>query len=371
MSDRKPTIEAFQAFFREEYEREAPGIEGTGRVPLELRRRLAESGALRLTVPEEHGGFGLGMVDALPYLEAAGMGHGSGRMLVHVANGLWRSLAGYGNPQQRSLIRGMGSGDVVLALGVTEREGGGGRDLHARAVRDGDCWRLSGEKHLVTFGQFADWFLLLSATDDRAASDSFSMFAVPRGSNGLVITPQPTMGLAGIGLASLRFDGVTVGGNAILGRIGQGLAVAGSFLDYSRVSLCACMVGLAQRALDQSIDFARQRTTFGKPIAERQAIQVHLANMHADISAARSLVWRVAERYQRGELVSTEAATAKLFCAGMVGRVTDLALRVHGGLGYTKETPLERIYREARAFWFEEGTAEVQQVLIARRLLAG
>jgi alkylation response protein AidB-like acyl-CoA dehydrogenase len=366
-----PTVEAFRSFFVEEYERHAAEIEASGQVSPMLRGRMAELGALRLTVPSEYGGFGLGLVETLPYLEAAGMGHGSGRMLVHVSNGLWRSLAGYGTAEQRALIAAMADGRTVVALGVTEREGGGGRDLRSRAERQQGGWRLDGEKHLITFGEVADWFLLLAATDERGASDSFSMFAVPRGASGLKVTPQPLMGLAGTGVASLRFEGLEVDDAAMLGNPGEGLAVAGAFLDYSRVSLSACMVGLAQRALDESIRFARERVTFGKPLAERQAIQVHLASMHADLSAARALVRQVAERFQRGERVSTEAATVKLFCAGMVGRVTDLGLRVHGGLGYTRERPMERIYREARAFWLEEGTAEVQQLLIARRLLAG
>lgn len=366
-----PTVEAFRSFFVEEYERHAAKIEAGGQIPSALRRRLAELGALRLTVPSEDGGFGLGLVEALPYLEAAGMGHGSARMLVHVSNGLWRSLAGYGGGDQRDLIGAMAQGRIVVALGVTERSGGGGKDLHTRAARQDGGWRLDGEKHLVTFGELADWFLLLAATDGRGAGDSFSMFAVPREASGLEITPQPLMGLAGTGVASLRFEGLDVGDNAMLGKPGEGLAVAGSFLDYSRISLSACMVGLAQRALDESVTFARSRVTFGKPLAERQAIQVHLASMHTDLSAGRALVQQVAERYQRGERVAIEAATVKLFCAGMVGRVTDLALRVHGGLGYTRERPMERLYREARAFWFEEGTAEVQQLLIARRLLSG
>lgn len=365
-----PTVEAFRSFFVEEYERHAAEIEASGQVPAALRERVAEVGALRLTVPPEYGGFGLSLVEALPYLEAAGMGHGSGRMVVHVCNGLWRSLADFGTAE-RALITAMAAGQTVVALGVTEREGGGGRDLRSRAARLPSGWRLDGEKHLITFGESADWFLLLAAIDDRGASDSFGMFLVPRGAPGLKVTPQPLMGLAGAGVASLRFEGLELDDAAMLGKPGEGLAVAGAFLDYSRVSLSACMAGLAQRALDESIGFARERVTFGKPLAARQAIQVHLANMHADLSAARALVWEVAERYQRGERISTEAATVKLFCAGMVGRVTDLALRVHGGLGYSRERPIERIYREARAFWFEEGTAEVQQLLIARRLLAG
>jgi alkylation response protein AidB-like acyl-CoA dehydrogenase len=155
-----------------------------------------------------------------------------------------------------------------------------------------------------------------------------------------------------------------------LGQVGEGLAVAFSFLTYSRISLACCMVGLAQRALDESVAFGRRRVTFGRPIADRQAIQIHLAQMQTDILAGRSLVRHVAEGYDRGDDATADAAAAKLFCLDMVGRVTDHALRVHGGYGYTTEAPIERIYRDARGFWFEEGTAEVQQLVVARALLA-
>jgi alkylation response protein AidB-like acyl-CoA dehydrogenase len=152
--------------------------------------------------------------------------------------------------------------------------------------------------------------------------------------------------------------------------VGQGLEVALSFLDYSRVSLSNCMVGLAQRALDEAAAFSKKRTTFGQPIADRQAIQAHLADMHADVSAGRGLVRHAAELCDAGEDYTAAAATAKLFCLNMVGRVTDLSLRVHGGYGYTTDAPIERIYRDARGFWFEEGTAEIQQLVVARHVLS-
>ena len=155
----------------------------------------------------------------------------------------------------------------------------------------------------------------------------------------------------------------------------QGLEVAFCFLDYSRISLSACMVGLASRALEETLTFAKQRVTYDRPIADRAVIRSHLADMHADIVAARGVVRTAGELYvqgggQAGAELTAAAATAKLFCLNMVGRVTDLALRVHGGYGYTTDAPIERIYRDARGFWFEEGTAEIQRLVIARHLLS-
>jgi alkylation response protein AidB-like acyl-CoA dehydrogenase len=365
-----PTVQEFRDFFLTEYEAASPEIEATDAIPDRLLERAAELGAYRLTLPVEHGGFGLGVVDYLPYLEAAAMGPGSGRMLVHVTNGLWRPLAQFGDASQRALIDGMGTGEVVLAFCLTEKSGGTGRDTHSRAERHGDDWLLTGEKHLITFADRADVFVLVVASDDRRAKDSLTAFLVPRDTPGFdVDATQRTMGIHGTGHAWLRYDHVRVPDSTRLGRVGQGLEVALSFLDYSRVSLSNCMVGLAQRALDEAVAFAKQRTTFGSPIADRQAIQAHLADMHADVAAGRGLVRAAAERCQAGEDFTAEAATAKLFCMNMVGRVTDLSLRVHGGFGFTTDAPIERIYRDARGFWFEEGTAEIQQLVVARHVL--
>ena len=129
------------------------------------------------------------------------------------------------------------------------------------------------------------------------------------------------------------------------------------------------MVGMSQRALDEATAFAKRRITFGRPISERQAVQAHLADMYADVSAGRGLVQAAAKKSRPGQDFTAEAATAKLFCLNMVGRVTDLSLRVHGGYGYTTNAPIERIYRDARGFWFEEGTQEIQQLVVARHVL--
>ncbi|HET7172836.1 MAG TPA: acyl-CoA dehydrogenase family protein [Nocardioidaceae bacterium] len=348
-----------------------PQVAASDTIPPHLVKRTAELGLLRLTVPAEYGGCGLATTDYQPYLEAAAHGPGWLRMLVHVGNGFWRPLAAYGSPGQRALITGMATGDVSLAFALTEQAGGTGRDLHSRAARSGGDWLVSGEKHLITFADRADYFLLTVATDDRGAADSLTTFCVPRDNPGLRIdTSQRTMGLAGTGHGILSYDAMPVDDAHRLGEVGQGLAVATSFLDYSRVSLATAMVGLAQRALDESVRYARTRRTFGKPIGDRQAVQVRLAQMAADVAAARALVYEAGRRHAAGGELTSVAATAKLFCQQMVGRVTDAALQVHGGLGYTTGSTVERIYRDARGFWFEEGTAEIQQLVIARGLLA-
>jgi alkylation response protein AidB-like acyl-CoA dehydrogenase len=365
-----PDLAEFRRLFGEEFEAGAGEIEATDRIPERLLRRVADSGAYRLTAPREIGGFELPAAEYLPYLEAAAMGPGAGRMLVHVNNGLWRPLVQFGDERQRVVAANLAAGKACVAFALTEKSGGTGRDLRSRAARDGDGWVVSGEKHLITFGDRADHFILVVASDERRAGDSLTAFLVRRDTPGLQIdADQRTMGLHGTGHAWLRYDGMRLDDFTRLGAVGQGLDVALTFLTYSRLSLSTCMVGLAQRALDEALAFSRARVTFGKPISERQAVQAHLADMQADVVAGRALVCSIAAAYDRGDDITAAAAAAKLFCLNMVGRVTDHSLRVHGGFGYTKDAPIERIYRDARGFWFEEGTQEIQQLVVARHLL--
>lgn len=371
MATNLPTIAEFKAFFTEEVEAASEEMERTERIPDHILTGVADLGGYRLSIPEAHGGFGLSATEMLPYLEAAASGPGGGRMLVHLTNGVWRPLAMYGNEGQRELIRGLGTGETVVAFCLTERAGGTGRDTRSLARREGDGWLVTGEKHWITFADRADYFLLVVATDERREQDSLSAFLVPRDTPGFTIdATQYSMGIHGTGHAWLRYDDMFLDDSLRLGDVGQGLEIGLSFLDYSRVSLSACMVGLAERALDEAARFAKRRVTFGRPIADRQAVQGHLAMMRADIDAGRGLVERAGSLHDAGAEYTPAAATAKLFCLNMVGRVTDLALRVHGGFGYEKGVPIERIYRDARGFWFEEGTQEIQQVVVARHVLA-
>lgn len=363
-------LDQFRKFFLTEVEDFYPEVDRTDTVSDALNRRAAEMGCYRLTLPVEYGGYGMSVTEYQPYLEAAAEGPGVGRMLVHTTNGIWRPIHNFGNDEQRAILPKMAAGESVVAFALTEMTGGTGRDLKSRARKDGDTWYVSGEKHLITWADRADWFLLVAATDDGSEKDSLTAFLIPRDTEGFEIdATQHTMGLHGTGHAFLRYENMAVADKYRLGNVGQGLEVALFFLDYSRVSLSTTMVGLAQRALDEAVAFSKRRTTFGKPIAARAQIQTHIAMMHADIEAARHLVKYAALLCEKGEDFTAQAATAKLFNLNMVGRVTDLSLRVHGGWGYTREAPIERIYRDARGFWFEEGTAEIQQLVVARHVL--
>ena len=370
MSATASRLDDFRAFFTGELARAAADIDAAGRVSAELIEAMARRDSFRLTAPISDGGLGMSAVEVLPYLEAAAMGPAAGRMLVHVNNGIWRPLALYGSDSQRALIAEVAAGRTIVGLAVTERGHGSGADLGTTARREGDGWHVEGEKYLITFAQFADHFIVLAAvTDDEAGERALTTFLVPASYDGVQGEADPSMGLAGIGLGIVSFD-THLDGDAIIGKVGQGFAVFNAFMDYSRISVSACMVGLAQYALDKTVEFATTRTTFGKPIGERQMIQTHLARMYASVFAGRAMVRSAAEKLvAEANDTTVAAAAAKMSCADIVCHVTDLALKVHGGYGYTCSSGIERIYRDARASWFEEGTAEVQELQIARHLL--
>jgi alkylation response protein AidB-like acyl-CoA dehydrogenase len=366
-------LDEIRAFVSRDLEALAGEIE-QGRVsPADLWARLASRSLLRLTLPPAYGGWGLSLGDYIPILEAVAQSHGSVRMAVHVHNGLWRLLDAYGTPEQKArYLSRWASGEAKLAFALTEPDAGTGTDIKAQARRARDGWALRGRKWLITFADIADAFIVVAYTDTARGQDGISAFVVPRETPGLRITPQPDgMGLAGTGHGLLEFDDCALPRDALLGQEGDGLRmVLRGFLDVSRISIATSCVGLAQRALDLSVDHAQRRITHGKPLAARQAIQFALVEMAVDVQAARLLVHDAARRADAREPCTTEAAMAKLFGLEMVGRVTDKALRICGGIGYLRGHPIERLYRDARALWFEEGTAEIQKLVIARALLS-
>jgi alkylation response protein AidB-like acyl-CoA dehydrogenase len=196
---------------------------------------------------------------------------------------------------------------------------------------------------------------------------------VERNTPGFTITLMPEMmGMKGSEHGILEFRDAPVPAEHLIGQEGEGLTIVlRGFLDQSRAAIAQSCVGIAQRSLELAADFAKQRVTFGKPIAERQAIQMMLAEMATAIHAGRLMVMDAARRFDAGLPLAKEAAMAKLFCLEMVGQVTDRALRIFGGRGLTMAYPIERLYRDARALWFEEGTAEIQKTVIAREVLYG
>ena len=361
-----------RAYVRGEGERWAQEIEREGLVDPGLWVQLRDRGYLRLGAPAEFGGRGLPFSRYLELLELLSMSHASLRMIVHVSNGIWRPIAACADDEQRErFLRPLVAGDIKVAFALTEPRAGTGADLRCSVVRDGDHYRVTGEKHLITFGSIADYLVLIARLrGTRGAEGTVALMVPPRGEGVKAVAMAESMGVRGTDHAHLFFDRAPVPVANRLGREGDGLGVAlGGFLAPSRISLAMTCVGLAQRALELAVVYAQTRETFGKKLATRQAISFRLAEMATDVDAARALVLAAARSWERGEEATVASAKAKLFASAMLQRVTDAALDVHGGLGYFSSTAIERVYRDARAQRFEEGTAEVQKMTIARELL--
>ncbi len=352
----------------------ADRIEAEADVPRELYDELRAKGWLSLAAPVELGGRGIPFSRYLELLEVVSRSHGSIRMLVHVNNGIWRALAPFADEQQLELVKKSVSGESLIAFTLTEATAGTGNDLRSTVRREGDVYLLNGEKHLITFGVKCDYWLLIARLEGSSGSEGTVAFLVPN--TGLpgaeVIDDSDTMGVRGTDHAILHFTDTPVPVSARLGEEGQGLTVAlGGFLLPSRISVAMSCVGLAERAQELALDYALKRETFGKKLAERPVIQAYLAENYADIQAARALVLHAAHAYENGAPDAAQLSSAsKIVAVDMLARVTDKALQIHGGQGYWHRNAIERVYRDARAQRFEEGTNEIQKTVVARAILA-
>ena len=354
-------------------EEAAARIEREGRVPREIWDLLNRRGYLRLAAPVEYGGAGLPFPAYVEFLEAFSQAHGSLRMIVHVMNGIWRPMARRASAEQvERFVRPQVEGRHTVAFTLTEPGNGSGADIQTTARRIGDRYLLNGEKHLITFGLVCDHYLLFCRLEGTSGHEGTLALMAPRHAPGLrAVSMGDSLGLRGTDHAHLYMKDCEVPVANRLGAEGQGLDVAlRGFLDASRICVAASCVGLAQRALDLAVARAKARVTFGRPIAARQAIQMRLAEMETDVEAARQLVRWAAGRWEADPPAAAAAAKAKLFALEMLQRVTDGALQVWGGAGYFEDSPIARVYRDARAQRFEEGTAEIQKATIAKELLA-
>jgi alkylation response protein AidB-like acyl-CoA dehydrogenase len=351
----------------------AARIERERAVPLEIWDELRARGYLSLAAPVEYGGRGIPFTRYLELIELFSMSHASIRMIVHVVNGTWRAMDRFATDEQRrKFIIPSVKGEVKIAFTLTEPTAGTGADLRCSVERDGDTYHLSGEKHLITFGTVCDYWLLFARLAGTRGADGTVALLVGRHSPGAtVVAMDESMGVRGTDHARLTFDRAPVPVANRLGEEGQGLDVAlGGFLTPSRISVAMSCVGLAKRAQELAIEYARNRETFGKRLEQRQAIRFMIAENATDIEAARRLVLHAAREWERGDTDAVMLSSmSKLQAVEMLTRVTDKALQIHGGIGFWQPNAIERVYRDARAQRFEEGTNEIQKTVIARELL--
>ncbi|HLC34311.1 MAG TPA: acyl-CoA dehydrogenase family protein [Anaerolineales bacterium] len=352
-------------------------VDETGEFNWEAVSMMGPLGLLGLNVPEEFGGSGVDAVSAAIAIEELGRACGSTALSIAAHNGLGcGALALFGTPAQKEKwLRPLATGAGHLAsLALTEP--GAGSDLaggvKTRAHLDGKQWVIQGSKMWVTNASVADVIVTLVRTDPAGGTRSMSMIIVPTNAPGLnIAAPEKKMGLHGSPTHAVAYDEVRVPQENLLGETGRGLAQALQILDGGRIGIGALGVGLAQAAFEEGIKYAKERSAFGRPIAEFEAIQWMLADAATEIEAARLMVYRAAWLKQGAQPFALQAAMGKLLATEVAERVCRNAIQIHGGYGYSSEYPVERIYRDARLMTIGEGTSEVQRMVIARHILTG
>jgi alkylation response protein AidB-like acyl-CoA dehydrogenase len=367
--------ETVRDFCQNELKPKAAQTDQEGKLPLEAIKKMASLGLLSLAVPEADGGPGLDTISASIAIEEMGRACGSTALSVAAHNGLCiASLVAYGSAAQKArylpeLMSGNGLGSLALT------EPGAGSDLaggvQTMAVLEGDEWVINGGKAWITNASLAPIIITLCRTDRAAGTRGFNQIIVPTTVSGLTINPpEKKMGLKGSPTHMLMYERVRVPKGNLLGQPGQGLQQTLATLDGGRIGIGAMAVGLAQAALDEAIRYAHERQTFGRPLAQHQAIQWMIADMSTEIEAARLLVYQAAWLKDQGHNFSKAAAMAKLFASEAAERAAFKAIQIHGGYGYSSEFPVERIYRDQRLLTIGEGTSEILRMVISRSVLS-
>jgi butyryl-CoA dehydrogenase len=338
--------------------------------PWPLVEEMAELGFLGVFVPEALGGAGLDFFAYLALLEEMG-GWASLRSVLSVQQSLVLTpLLAYGTEAQKArYVPRLARREILGAFALTEPEAGSdAASLKTRAHREGDFYVLEGQKTFISHANVAEVFLVFAKTDPEKGAKGITCFLVERG-DGVKTSPlKGKLGLRAADTGMVFLDGVRVPKDRVLGKEGEGFRIALSTLDTGRISLAAGAVGLMQRALDLSLAYTRERKQFGKPIAQFQLVQEHLAAMKLDLEAARLLTYRAAWKKVKGEPYTLEASLAKLFASEAANRVAYRAIQVHGGYGFFEEYEVARLYRDARILTLYEGTSEVQKLIIGAHL---
>jgi len=342
--------------------------------PAEAIQKLAEMGCCGMLTPEEWGGPGLDTVSYVLMLEEVARVFTAMSTALGVTNSAVQApLLLFGTEaQKKKYLRRMATGETLGAFCLTEPAAGSdAAGIQARAVRTGNCYKLNGTKTWVTNGSVAGVLLVFAKTDPEAGGKGISAFLVEPGFPGF--RPgrhEDKMGQRSSPSVEILLNDCVVPVENRLGEEGQGLKIALSALDGGRIGIAAQAVGLAQGALDETVKYAKQRGAFGKKISDFQAIQWMIADMQTEIEAARGLTYYAAWlKDAHPTKVGASSSKAKLYASEMVNRVVYKAVQVHGSVGYSRETDVERMYRDARVITIYEGTSEVQRMIIARELL--
>ena len=343
-------------------------------VPLDLIEKMKGMGLFGITVPEEWGGMGLDYTTFAMIFEEISKGWMSVGGIIGTHHIMTYVISNFGTEEQKStFLPAMARGQMRGGLALTEPDAGSDvQSLSLAATKDGEEYVLNGTKMFITNGRYGDTFAVLARTDPNASPKhrGLSCFIAQKGPGFEVGRDLDKLGYRGLDTCELIFKDYRVAADRLVGgEEGHGFQQVMSGLETGRINVAARSVGVATAAFEASIRYAQQRETFGKSISQHQAIQLKLADMATKIEAARLLTYQAAEKKDRGERVDLEAGMAKLFASEICAEVTLEAMRIHGGVGYIKDLPIERYYRDAPLMIIGEGTNEIQRLVIARQLL--
>jgi acyl-CoA dehydrogenase len=350
-------------------------IMATDAIPDDVRLQAAEMGLFGYAIPQEWGGLGLDLVQDVEIAMELGYTSLSLRSMFGTNNGIaGQVLVGFGTEEQKARwLPGMASGEIVASFALTELGAGSNpAGLRTTATRDGEGWVIDGGKQFITNATEAGLFVVFARTEAATESTTgIAVFLVPAGTPGVAVGAKDAkMGQEGSRTADVTFSGVRVGPEALVGGDGElGYRAAMTSLARGRIHIAGLSVGCAQRALDESVTYAASATQGGTPIGDFQLVQAMLADQQTGVIAGRALTREAARLYVTGEDRRIAPSVAKLFCTEMAGKAADLAVQVHGGTGYMREVPVERLYRDVRLLRLYEGTSEIQRLIIGGSLV--
>ncbi len=373
-SEHEMIRQASRDFARKEIAPIAAEYDETGEFPYGTVRKMGEMGLMGIEVPEEYGGAGmdtLAYVLALEEICKVDASHGT---IMSVNNSLYsHGLLYFGNEEQKDkYLMPVASGQKIGAYSLTEpTSGSDAANMRCRAVREGDVYVVNGRKSWVTSGSVADFVVLFTMTDPDLGQKGISAFLIEANQPGIFRgKKEPKLGIRASATCELVFENYRCPVENRLGKEGEGFKIAMTILDTGRIGIAAQALGIAEAAYEASLGYAKEREAFGHKIGEFQGIGFMLADMKTRIEASRLLVYNAAIAKERakklGGRYTLEASMAKLFASETAMFVTHAAVQIHGGMGYSKELPVERYFRDAKITEIYEGTSEIQRIVIAR-----
>lgn len=377
--EHKTLLKMVREFAQEKIAPIAEHFDETGEFPLETVKQMGQLGLMGIEIPEEWGGAGMDtLAYALTMIEIA-KADASHSTIVSVNNSLYcHAIYRFGTDEQKEqFLRPVASGEKIGAYSLTEpMSGSDAGTMQSRAVLNtaGTHYVINGRKSWVTSGPVADFVILFTMTDPELKHKGVSAFLIDANKPGFIRgKKEPKLGIRASATSEIVYENYEVPVENMLGKRGDGFKIAMAVLDAGRIGIAAQALGIAEAAYEASVRYARERQAFGGPIGQFQMIQQKIADMKTRIEASRLLIYNACLAKERskvtGERYTTEASMAKLFASETAAFVTDEAVQIHGGMGYSKEVPVERYYRDARITRIYEGTSEIQRMVIARNEL--